>query len=771
MVEVRQPEWLTELVGLARELCAAPGGPDRPLTSKDRNLGAAHRDGEGSAGWFWVGLRGRQAPESDQLEASYLAPSEGGKQHKYQLIESVQDGNVLRVRVGEHAPTDGLFLWVPGRAPGFLEQSLVDCLSSIERFDLVNRFGTGKPDPLPPRNDDEQEWARAACQAPGLHLVWGPPGTGKTRVIATALQDIIAARKSALLVSGTNIAVDNALQRAAEAIGPEPGVMVRAGNPHLAAIANNPAVCLDRLVRDLQEELEARRRDLEEQIETLRDQPTVVKLEKARAVLDEFDVAAYRAALRRVTDADRLQQMEGELVALHNRDEEVARATRIAASEFQKWQQEATDAEPARRHLEAAQKLWKSEVEDRQVALDRATADVPRLQGQFQLRTEELELARKRKRFGHGHLKTLVQEAQRQVSEATARRDELARLTPGLIEHARMQIQDHLDAALPYTPESIGRLDKNLGLVQETLATAEAAKRRHQAQVSGLTSQAETARQAPKPEPDDHNLVARGHSSDLPRLLSELPELERQATNTLREIGKLEDEHERIVGRMRKEGSAIRKEIVAGAHVVATTLAMLRLRPELRERQYDYVIVDEVAFASPPEVVYAASRASSGVTLLGDFLQNNPITPDRFKGDKATAAAKRWYQQDCFAIFGVRSPEDAEGSLGCVTLTRQRRFGRAINDLANAVAYRGLLQAVHPERADQEIVLIDVDGLGSELASVRRVSTTTGWWPVGALLARALAEAAIQEGSAQAGIVVPYKVQSELIQDYLNESN
>jgi superfamily I DNA/RNA helicase len=770
MAKVRQPEWLTELVGLTQELCTAPGGRDQPLTGKDRNLGAAHRDSERPAGWFWVGLGGRQAPESDQLEASYLAPSQGGEQYKYQLIESVQDGNVLRVRVGEHAPMDGLFLWVPGRSPGFLEQSLVDCLSSIERFDLVNCFGTGKPEPVPPRNGDEQEQARKACQAPGLNLVWGPPGTGKTRVIAMALQDIIEARKSALLVSGTNIAVDNALQRAAEAIGPEPGVMVRAGNPHLAAIADNPAVCLDRLVRDLQEELEARRRDLEEQIEALRDQPTLVKLEKVHAVLDEFDVAAYRAALRRVTDADRLKQVESELVALHNRDEEVARVRRIAASEFQKWQRQAADAEPARRRLETAKQLWKSEIEDRQNALDRAKADVLLLQSQLQARTEELSHARKRKRFGHGHLKTLVQEAVRQVSEATARRDELARLTPGLIEHARVQIQDHLDAALPYTLESIGRLDENLGLARETLSTAEAVQRSHEAQVSALASQVLKAQQAPKPESGDRDLVARGHSSDLPRLLSELPELERQTTKTLREIRRLEDEHERIVGRMRKEGSAIRKEIVAGAHVIATTLAMLRLRPELREREYDYVIVDEVAFASPPEVVYAASLASSGVTLLGDFLQNNPITPDQFKGDKTTAAAKRWYQQDCFAIFGVRDPEEAEGSLGCVTLTRQRRFGRGINDLANAVAYRGLLQAVYPERANQEIVLIDVDGLGSELASVRRVSKTTDWWPVGALLSRALAESAIQEGSAQAGIVVPYKVQADLVQDYLNES-
>jgi superfamily I DNA and/or RNA helicase len=184
---------------------------------------------------------------------------------------------------------------------------------------------------------------------------------------------------------------------------------------------------------------------------------------------------------------------------------------------------------------------------------------------------------------------------------------------------------------------------------------------------------------------------------------------------------------------MRREKSQVRREIVSGARVVATTLAMLRMSPELRERDYDFVIVDEVSAACPPEVVYAASRAVEGVRLLGDFLQNGPIMPDEFQ-DSAEEAVVRWYDQDCFGLFGIRDAASAHDNPGCAALTEQYRFGPVINELANIVAYRGVLRAAEcvPDRVeDTEIVLVDVDGLGDELAAIRRrpAGGVAGWWP------------------------------------------
>lgn len=80
-------------------------------------MGRVSPDSELGVGWFWIGLANRKI-DDDQLESAHLAPAEGTHQHKFQLIETVQDGNVLKVRVAEHAPAEGLFLWAPARDAG-----------------------------------------------------------------------------------------------------------------------------------------------------------------------------------------------------------------------------------------------------------------------------------------------------------------------------------------------------------------------------------------------------------------------------------------------------------------------------------------------------------------------------------------------------------------------------------------------------------------------------------------------------------------------------
>jgi hypothetical protein len=104
------------------------------------------------------------------------------------LIETIQVGNVLKVRVAKHAPATGLFLWVPARPAGLLEKSLLDGLSSIDRFTLVNQFAAGRADAIPanqvgnkPGLNAGQQCAWTACCSPGLHLVWAPRGQEKLR--------------------------------------------------------------------------------------------------------------------------------------------------------------------------------------------------------------------------------------------------------------------------------------------------------------------------------------------------------------------------------------------------------------------------------------------------------------------------------------------------------------------------------------------------------------------------------------------------------------
>jgi hypothetical protein len=96
MADPQRPGWLDELISVVRRLCAEPGkGAPNGKSPKSRNLGRVSPDAELGSGWFWIGLAS-QAIESDQLEGGYLAPSEGARQRRFQLIETVQVGNVPR---------------------------------------------------------------------------------------------------------------------------------------------------------------------------------------------------------------------------------------------------------------------------------------------------------------------------------------------------------------------------------------------------------------------------------------------------------------------------------------------------------------------------------------------------------------------------------------------------------------------------------------------------------------------------------------------------
>ena len=64
-------------------------------------------------------------------------------------------------------------------------------------------------------------------------FIWGPPGTGKTRTIGTIGEQLYRRQRSALLVSHTNAAVDQALMHVAKQLGEDmaEGSVLRIGEP------------------------------------------------------------------------------------------------------------------------------------------------------------------------------------------------------------------------------------------------------------------------------------------------------------------------------------------------------------------------------------------------------------------------------------------------------------------------------------------------------------------------------------------------------------
>lgn len=119
--------------------------------------------------------------------------------------------------------------------------------------------------------NDPQKRAIEASFFSQLAVIWGPPGTGKTKTIAQAIEAHLNAGRRILLVSHANAAVDEALEDVAEQLKTTPfyneGKLVRLGIPqasHLDKLSERyPLVLLDKIAAKLGESLSKEKGELE----------------------------------------------------------------------------------------------------------------------------------------------------------------------------------------------------------------------------------------------------------------------------------------------------------------------------------------------------------------------------------------------------------------------------------------------------------------------------------------------------------------------------
>ncbi|WP_348652265.1 AAA domain-containing protein [Streptomyces sp. 71268] len=185
--------------------------------------------------------------------------------------------------------------------PTFLVEALRQGITGLGEHPLAAALAAGtiggprQPAEDPPGFHPAQADAHRACLGEGVHLVWGPPGTGKTTVLKRAIGDLLARGDRLLLVSATNIAVDNALLGVVRERRHGPGEIVRVGPPHLKEVAEDPSVSLPMMVRARLAETAQRRGSLESELVAIKER--AAELARLEAVLTRFDSSAYYAAL------------------------------------------------------------------------------------------------------------------------------------------------------------------------------------------------------------------------------------------------------------------------------------------------------------------------------------------------------------------------------------------------------------------------------------------------------------------------------------------
>lgn len=143
----------------------------------------------------------------------------------------------------------------------FSRQVFSGLSQKIEAGDLPKYEEKGNP-PNP-----SQRRAIEYAYENSLSVIWGPPGTGKTKTIANLIEAHLRADRSVLLVSHANAAVDQALASVAKQLKNTPyyedGRLIRLGVTHNDTLdKEHPLVILEKVVETKGRALTARREGL-----------------------------------------------------------------------------------------------------------------------------------------------------------------------------------------------------------------------------------------------------------------------------------------------------------------------------------------------------------------------------------------------------------------------------------------------------------------------------------------------------------------------------
>lgn len=172
-----------------------------------------------------------------------------------------------------------------------------------------------------PSLNNEQLNALQSALGRNLTVIWGPPGTGKTHTIGTITEYLFKQSRSVLLVSHTNIAVDQAVKHVANTIKEKlsEGILIRIGEVRDDVLRSDfPDVLIKAQVERQSHELTEQRGKLIIQKQLFSDQMS--SIEKQIIIIEWLKSAKEEIELIKIKkqDIENLEQEKQKLIAKYN---------------------------------------------------------------------------------------------------------------------------------------------------------------------------------------------------------------------------------------------------------------------------------------------------------------------------------------------------------------------------------------------------------------------------------------------------------------------
>jgi hypothetical protein len=665
-------------------------------------------------------------------------------------LAHMEDEVTIVLETNSHLPPETLPQAVLIEDPTFLLVKLREALASLEDVGLGLTV-VGQQSSI----DGEQPFHPFTC--PDLHLepaqaqavrrslgsellmLLGPPGTGKTFVLAAIAFFHMLAGRRVLITSHTNIAIDNAIQRLVELLrleGEEARIeqqqVIRQGTPRLPELEENAFsnVTLPLIVSHEQQTLQQQYAALEAHQEQLR--ASVAKAEavvtRARAHWNQ-EYAEYRRdwqncqerlVAARLQEQQRLQAWQTKLQRGLEKQTQVAARVRAAKLELDKADQQLEDFARQLHNLTKSKNQYQTQIADQEHWPRWRQWLLPRLK-----RSESLSELRGR-----------LAAAERMEQAVWMQRQSYSATT-------WYRCQDEYQKARKQEQQSLEQLEEIRS--QERLVNPELVR---------LIAQ-ETALSQNIHEGEQKQREWEG----------KLGVLHQEYDRVTRQLSALDEELLSLVKRTEQR-------IVGKAQVVGATLTSLALNRHLFPfGEWDVVVIDEASMAAPAAVLLAASLANSHLIVIGDPLQLPPVC--RVTG---LPLVTKWLGKDVFTLGRFSLSEAATGNHHSVLLPDQNRMLPEISALICDIIYQGHLHnGTYLPRAtalepfpDNRVIVWDTSGILNNRAEQRRREGTESksWYnECHAECAIQLAQIALTNFSApvgrdKVGIITPYAAQA-----------